>query len=334
MRVNQSGCEVDALAMSENDPTLPSPARGGGDRQHASPDLSLLESHAPGAQVWRGAFTAMANPCEVLIETQDAALAQHLTVLAEQEALRIERRFSRYRSDSVIHAINTASGNPIEVDTETAQLLDYGQLLWQLSDGAFDLTSGVLRRIWKFGANTQPPTRTQVNELLALIGWQHVRWRAPCITLPAGMELDFGGIGKEYAVDRVADMLGQRTSASMLINFGGDLRAIGPPPANGAWRVGIESVVQQDHAQQVVRLRSGAMATSGDTRRVLEADGKRYGHIIDARTGWPAGDAPRSITALADTCTQAGTYTTLAMLQGAQAEEFLRGEGVKFWCLR
>ncbi len=276
----------------------------------------------------------MANPCELLIETQDAALARRLTELAAQEALRIERKFSRYRDDSVIHAINTSNGKPIEVDAETALLLDYGQLLWQLSEHAFDLTSGVLRRIWKFGANAQPPTQAQVSDLLKLIGWQRVLWHAPAITLPAGMELDFGGIGKEYAVDRVADILAKQTREPLLINFGGDLRAIGPPPANGAWHVGIESVAQLDHAQQVVPLRSGAMATSGDTRRVIEYMGRHYGHIIDARTGWPAEQTPRSITVLADTCTQAGTYTTLAMLQGAQAEAFLDSEGVKYWCLR
>lgn len=276
----------------------------------------------------------MANPCEVLIETQDAVLAQRLTTVAAQEALRIERKFSRYRDDSVIHAINTSHGTPIEVDAETAHLLDYGQLLWQLSDHAFDLTSGVLRRIWKFGVNAQPPTQAQVNELLNSIGWQQVRWQAPFITLPPGMELDFGGIGKEYAVDRVADLIGGQTQGAVLINFGGDLRALGPPPANGAWRVGIESIAHHDHAQQVVQLRSGAMATSGDTRRAIEHEGRRYGHIIDARTGWPAEHTPRSITVLADTCTQAGTYTTLAMLQGVDAERFLDGEGVRYWCLR
>lgn len=300
--------------------------------QHAS--LQLLEGHTSGTRVWRGVFTAMANPCELLIETQDAALAQQLTELAMQEALRIEGKFSRYRDDSVIQAINTSHGRPIEVDTETAQLLDYGQVLWQLSEGAFDLTSGVLRRIWKFAANAQPPAATQVRELLNSIGWQRVDWRAPFITLPAGMELDFGGIGKEYAVDRVADILNAYTQMPLLINFGGDLRAIGQPPVSGAWRVGIESIEHPDQAQRVVQLRAGALATSGDTRRVIEYGGKRYGHIIDARTGWPAEQTPRAITVAADTCTQAGTYTTLAMLQGGNAEAFLDNEAVRYWCLR
>jgi len=301
---------------------------------HTSLDLQLLAGNASGKQVWRGTFTAMANPCEVLIEAADAALAQQCLRLAQQEALRIECKFSRYRDDSALHAINASGGKQVAVDAETAQLLDYGQVLWQLSEGAFDLTSGVLRRIWKFDAGNAPPAPQQVTALLQSIGWQHVVWQPPFITLPAGMELDFGGIGKEYAVDRVAALLSEVTSLPILINFGGDLRAIGAVPAGDAWRIGIESVAELDRAQQVIELRSGALATSGDTRRVIERDGRRYGHIIDARTGWPAEHAPRSITALADTCTQAGTYTTLAMLQGMNAENFLRSEGVRFWCLR
>lgn len=302
--------------------------------EHASPVMQRLQGPASGAPVWRGTFTAMANPCELLIETPDAALAQQLTELAAQEARRIEYKYSRYRHDGVIHAINNSAGQSVEVDAETAGLLDYGQVLWQLSDGAFDLTSGVLRRIWKFGDNTCVPTQAQVDELLRLIGWQQVSWQSPRIALPAGMELDLGGIGKEYAVDCAAKLITQQTDAPVLINFGGDLRAIGQVPASGAWRVGIESTAVQDQAQQLILLKQGALATSGDTRRCIEQDGKRYGHIIDARTGWPTEHAPHSITVMADTCTQAGTYSTLAMLQGANAEVFLDCEGVKYWCLR
>lgn len=300
----------------------------------ASPHLQRLGIQTSGNHVWRGSFVAMANPCEILLETQDAALAKQLTDLAANEARRIEYKFSRYRDDSVIHAINNSAGNPVEVDSETAQLLDYGQLLWQLSEHAFDITSGILRRIWKFDAGNDPPSQHQINEYLRLIGWQRVQWQAPFITLVAGMELDFGGIGKEYAVDRVAGLLSELTTEPVLINFGGDLRAIGSLPASGAWQVGIESITQQGRAQEVVQLRSGALATSGDTHHRIEHRGKRYGHIMDARTGWPAQHTPRSITVAASTCTQAGTYTTLAMLKGSDAEAFLNNEEVQYWCFR
>lgn len=286
----------------------------------------------------------MASPCELLCETDDAELAQRLARFAAREAQRIEQKFSRYREDSVVHAIHARRGEPIAVDEETARLLNFGEALWRISEGRFDLTSGVLRHAWRFGAGqaapltaAPPPSAPDAEQLAALlgrIGWQRVHWQPPTLTLPEGMEIDFGGIGKEYAVDRVADWCRTQTSAPVLVNFGGDLRCVGAAPANGAWQVGIESIAQFGEAVRRIELKSGALATSGDARRHIEIDGRRVGHVLDARTGWPAPGAPRSITVAADSCSQAGSYSTLAMLQGEGAESFLEAEGVRYWCLR
>lgn len=276
----------------------------------------------------------MASPCEVLCEQTEESLARRMVSLAAHEAWRIERKFSRYRTDSIVHSINTHGDQPLAVDEETARLLDFGVALWQLSDGAFDLTSGVLRRAWKFASGSRVPGPAQVGALLNKIGWARVRWTPPYLTLPADMELDFGGIGKEYAVDRVIDLIGAHCDRPVLVNFGGDLRCCGPPPRAGHWQVGIESLSQAGQAARKVRLTAGALATSGDSHRFLEQNGKRYGHILDARTGWPVPGAAHSITVAAPTCSQAGAYSTLAMLRGEQAEAFLQAERVKFWCLR
>lgn len=283
---------------------------------------------------WQGGFSAMANPCEVLCQCDDETLARTLTQRVAQEAWRIEEKYSRYRPDGVIHAINSADGGPVVLDAETTRLIDYGAQLWQLSDGRFDLTSGVLRRVWRFDAGATPPSRDAVEALMAHIGWQRVQWTPPTLRLAPGMELDLGGIGKEYAVDRAVELLDAWREIPVLVNFGGDLRTSGPPPAGGAWKVGIESASQAGHAARLIELKTGALATSGDTRRFIEIDGVRHGHIIDARTGWPAANAPRSITVAAPTCTLAGSYSTLAMLEGAGAETFLDAEDVKYWCLR
>jgi thiamine biosynthesis lipoprotein len=283
---------------------------------------------------WRASFAAMANPCEILCETSDEAIVRRIGALAMQEAARIERKFSRYRSDSIVHTINTGGGQPLMLDDETADLIDFGATLWQLSEGAFDLTSGVLRHAWRFDSRKALPSASTVAALRGRIGWQRVSWRRPELILPEGMEIDFGGIGKEYAVDRAVALIQTAADKPVLVNFGGDLRAAGAPPREGAWQVGIESAAAPGRASQVIRLGAGALATSGATRHFIEVNGKRYGHIIDARTGWPTTDAPRSVTVAADTCSQAGVFTTLAMLQGANAEEFLKMEGVQFWCLR
>lgn len=276
----------------------------------------------------------MGSPCELLIETEDGSLARRLTDQACREAQRIDRKFSRYRDDSVVHGINTARGKRTRVDPETARLLDYGASLWKLSEGRFDLTSGVLRYAWTFDEGPVRADLARIPELLGRVGWQRVTWEPPHLTLPDGMEIDFGGIGKEYAVDLAADYAAAQTEAPVLVNFGGDLRCTGRPPRAGAWKVGIESIEQAGAAARRVELKAGALATSGDAKRHIEIDGVRYGHIFDARTGWPVRGAPRSITVAAPTCSQAGSYSTLAMLQGKGAEGFLRAEGVRCWLLR
>ena len=276
----------------------------------------------------------MGSPCIVLCETQDEALARRLAAFAQAEAERVDRKFSRYRNDSVVHALHENRGRRFAVDAETARLIDFGAALWRVSEGRFDLTSGVLRHAWRFDQGECAADPAQIPKLLDRIGWQRVRWEPPFITLPEGMELDFGGIGKEYAVDRAAEWAAKECDSPVLVNFGGDLRATGAAPEAGAWMVGIESVQQSGKAVRRIELKTGALATSGDARRSIVIDGQRYGHIFDARTGWPVPGTPRSVTVAADTCSQAGSYATLAMLRGAEAEAFLDAEGVGYWCLR
>jgi thiamine biosynthesis lipoprotein len=283
---------------------------------------------------WRGSFTAMANPCEVLCQTEDAAAAREICSSVASEALRVERKFSRYREDSVVHAINTSGGRTQQVDAETAELIEFGAVLWRLSDGAFDLTSGILRRAWRFAPDAALPDQEQIAALLERVGWQTVQWQRPELTLPDGMEIDLGGIGKEYAVDRAIGQLAPWPAIPVLVNFGGDLRVSGPPPLERVWQVGVESSVLAGTASHRIQLGAGALATSGQTYKFIAAAGRRYGHIIDARTGWPTPDAPLSVTVAADTCSQAGVFTTLAMLHGGGAEQFLEAEGVRYWCQR
>jgi thiamine biosynthesis lipoprotein len=283
---------------------------------------------------YRAAFSAMASPCELLIETKDAGLARRLASFASGEARRIDRKYSRYRMDSVVSRINASGGKRTRLDDETARLLDYGAALWTLSEGRFDLTSGVLRQAWSFDEAPVYADTARIPELMQRVGWQRVGWERPYLALPAGMEIDLGGIGKEYAVDLVADYAAARTDAPVLVNFGGDLRCTGKPPRAGAWKVGIESLAEAGKPARRLELKAGALATSGDAKRHIEIDGIRYGHIFDARTGWPTPGAPRSVTVAADTCSQAGSYSTLAMLQGENAEAFLDGEGVRYWILR
>ena len=148
------------------------------------------------------------------------------------------------------------------------------------------------------------------------------------------MQLDFGGIGKEYAVDRTLGLLCERSDVPMLVNFGGDLHCSGPRSSQQPWMTGIENPSLAGGAMSTLQLYRGALATSGDAFRYLEKDGVRYSHILNPRTGWPVGDSPHSVTVAAENCTEAGILATLAMLHGSEAEQFLDSQQVKYWVFR
>ncbi len=279
---------------------------------------------------WRGSFGAMASPCEVLVEVGAKKTACKIIEAVAQEAWRIEARFSRYRDDNIIHRINHSQGKEVILDEETARMIDFAAQLFDMSDGLFDITSGVLRKLWNFNGSDVLPEQSQIDDLLPHIGWQKVRWNNPALTMPDGMQIDLGGIGKEYAVDRCVQIAASQTNASVLINFGGDLASTAARKNDRAWSVG-RLVTGKDQASGIFHLKKGAIATSGDANRFLLKDGIRYSHILNPQTGWPVTDAPHTISVAAPTCTEAGMISTLALLQGAQAEDFLKLQQVNYW---
>lgn len=296
---------------------------------HPSPTLSLKGS------LWLGQFQAMASDCQLLLEGLNQLEAETLLKLAAIETWRIEQKFSRYKTGNTMDQINHAYSKPFCVDDETTALLNFADQCYQLSDGLFDVTAGVLRKIWKFDGSEHIPTTQQIDEILPLIGWHKVHWQAPNIKLPEAMELDLGGIGKEYAVDKVCLLLQKQTSQTkecrILINFGGDLACSGPRLNGEAWEVAVESFQHEKHAALNVKLSQGAIATSGDSRRFLLKDGVRYSHILNPKTGQAITDAPHSVSVAAPNCMQAGILSTMAMLQGRDAEAFLSAQEADFW---
>lgn len=281
-----------------------------------------------------GRFAAMASPCELLIDTQEPLLANHLTSIAYSEAKRIEQKFSRYLPNNPLSNINNSQGKPVGIDEEIFRLLEFANSCYQLSEGLFDITSGVLRRAWRFDGSDNLPGAKEVKALMPYIGWQKVKYEPSSITLAKGMELDFGGIGKEYAVDCVAKLCAQSApSTSVVVNFGGDMQVTKPRLNNQPWHIGIESP-EDKGTVKLLKIVSGGLATSGDARRFLLKGGKRFSHILNPKTGYPIENAARSVTVAAPHCIQAGLLATLALLQGANAEAFLQQQGVKFWCYR
>ncbi|MBL0062940.1 MAG: FAD:protein FMN transferase [bacterium] len=270
----------------------------------------------------------MASPCEVLTEAPHAE-AQEILDIVSRDAWRIEEKFSRYIAGNIIHQINSAGGSSVQVDEETARLLYYAHQCFELSGGMFDITSGVLRRVWKFDGSDRIATQEEIEKVLPLVGWGKVQFKDLEISMPKGMEIDLGGIGKEFAVDLAAGLIAAQSKASFVVNFGGDLFVSGMRASGEPWSIGLDDPNKTgEESVGMVKLERGGVATSGDARRFLLKDGVRYSHILNPKTGWPVTDAPRSVMVLAETCIEAGVLSTVAMLQGKEAETFLGNEGL------
>lgn len=279
-------------------------------------------------------FDAMASDCELVLEGLDLAIALGICEAIVIEIWRIEAKFSRYRKDNLIHAINQG-GVEVTIDPETSALFEFADQCYQASDGLFDITSGALRRIWKFDGGTCVPSERERQEIKQYIGWDKVTRTATTIRLQKGMEIDLGGIGKEYAVDRAlliaVQALSNRKSQSVLINFGGDLAATGARVSGEPWRVGVESAMRDNTAVAKVELYGGAIATSGNANRFVLYQGRKLPHILNPKTAWPAEGAPAGVSVAAPSCLHAGMLSTLSMLQGGGAESFLQTQGVQYW---
>jgi thiamine biosynthesis lipoprotein len=279
-------------------------------------------------------FFSMASTCEILVDTPDKALAVKMGNIAANEAWRIEDKYSRYDSKSLCSLINDNAGDKVQIDEETYNLIEFSQQCYDMSDGAFDITSGILRKAWHFDGSDNVPSKEKVSLFLPFVGWNKVIYSKSAITLKKGMEIDFGGLGKEYAVDRAVVLLSNTANVPFLVNYGGDLAVYGRRNGDQPWQVGIEHPSFKTNNVPLVTLKKGSIATSGDANRFLIKNGHRYSHILNTNTGWPVENPPNSITVAAPKCIQAGFLATLALLQGQNAERFLEEQNILHWSIR
>lgn len=246
--------------------------------------------------------------------------ASRIARAVEAEGYRIERKYSRFSDRSVVSEINRNAGRtPVAVDEETVALVSAALDLWRLTSGRFDPTVGVLRRVWDFKAG-RAPEPAEVDALLPLVDASAVSVRDGTVFLRrSGMEIDLGGVGKEYAVDRAAEVLRSHGVSSAIVNFAGDVRTVGGRGDGRPWSVGVIDPDDRARCRFAVRAVGDAgIATSGDYERAFTVDGARYHHILDARTGWPARGV-RSATVVAATAFLAGRFATAAFLFGPEA---------------
>ncbi len=263
-------------------------------------------------------FQAMATRCRVSLGAS-ATEAKAFAGDVLQWIAGFESRYSRFIPDSLVSRINQAAGHEwINIDPETEQILALCNELHFITRGVFDPTALPVIRLWDWKAGVVPDDAA-IGFALEKVGWRKIQSAPGRVFLPqAGMAIDLGGIGKEYAVDRVVQMAIDRGIRSILVDFGQDVRVHGEPPdRRSVWHVGLEDPKQPGKCWAGVGVKDVAVATSGDYVRHFQSGGRRYGHILDVRTGHPVANGCCAVTVFASNCTLAGALSTTAFVLGA-----------------
>lgn len=259
----------------------------------------------------------MGCPCEFGVFSSDSETAQKVITKAEKEVHRLDQKYSHFKNDSFISRLQTDAirSGGVKADTETSALLDYAAMQYELSNGLFDITAGRLSRLWH--QRVDLPSTVDLDDALQFTGWTKLQWQDQRLTMPAGMQIELGGLVKEYAADRAALIFKRNKMNSAFVELGGDIHITGPRPDGKPWSMGIRKPDYQqsknERAIASIAITSGGLATSGDYERSSLINGKRYGHIINPKTGWPVSNF-RSVSVLAPSCLLAGSMSTLVML--------------------
>ncbi len=281
--------------------------------------------------IHRFSFKAMGSLCDIQLFCNSRITAKYIAQILIDEIERLEAKYSRFRRDSLISTINSQSNYSLEIklDTETIALLDHALSCFKQSDELFDVTAGCLSKLWDFKA-AKIPSPDAIAKALDHVGLQKLSWENSTLKMPSGMELDFGGIVKEYAADSVATLARNHGCQAGLVNLGGDVAVIGPHPQTTVWPIGIINPNGDSDVMAKLDLQFGGLASSGDYARYFLHAGNRYSHILNPKTGWPSRGL-RAVSIAASLCTVAGSMATIAMLKDEQeAICWLEDSGVAF----
>lgn len=269
--------------------------------------------------VRRAEFRALGTNCLIQFRHTDDLTARRFAAAAIDWLADFEAKFSRFRPDSTISRINEAAGREwVEVDAETEQLLDLAAGLHQVTEGILDPTMLPLLRVWDWRTvHLKLPEKSDIKAALALTGFRKIQRKPGRVFLPKpGMGLDFGGFGKEFAVDQLVRIAREHGIQDALIDLGRDIYGMGGNGQHPFWHVGLEDARVPGTCWGGLAVSGFGVAASGDGIRCFELNGARYGHILDPRTGWPVANGIRSVSVIAPTCLQAGTYSTAVFVLG------------------
>ena len=256
-------------------------------------------------------FRAMGSDCEFQLCFGGGSDSQFIFKCLQDELERLESKYSRFRKDSLLSQINL--GKEVNIDNETISLLEHAFNCFEQSEGLFDVTAGRLNSLWDF-KKKKVPSQEEISYALSVTDFSKVSWNNGILSMPAGMNVDFGGIVKEYAADTLAVLAKKFGVQYGLINLGGDIAIVGNKPDGIAWKVGITDPRGTETKIASIDIYSGGLATSGDYKRYFIYEGERYSHILNPKTGFPCAGL-RAVSVAANLCTVAGSIATIAMLK-------------------
>ena len=272
----------------------------------------------------------------ITVHNQNNAKVQSAINAAFDEFRAMDKLLSIHRPDSELTILNkNAIKGPAVVSNELFGALQTAQALSRQTEGAFDPTIRPLADLWGFirKEGYRLPTTTELATVLPRVGWQKVRLdnarHTVHFTAP-GVSMDPGGFGKGLAVDRAIERLNALGINDAMVKAGGDLRVIGLPPGHDHWLIFIEDPKKQGN-RTAIHLRKGALSTSGNYENYFMANGRRYSHLLDPRTGLPVQEVA-SCTVTALTCVQSDALATACFILGPKKSIALFGNkiGIRF----
>ncbi|MCI0452270.1 MAG: FAD:protein FMN transferase [Candidatus Latescibacteria bacterium] len=258
----------------------------------------------------------------VTLVTADSSAVADLAYRGLLELHRVDSLMSNWTQTSEVARINRNAGTrDVNVHFEVALVLAEAARVTRDTGGAMDITVEPLVRLWGFlGGKKRIPTQDEITRTLASVGPDKVRFDAARRSIrfaTPGTKIDLGGIAKGYGVDCVASILREAGAKDALIDLSGNMVALGNAPDKGGWSVGVRDPSGQHPYLGTIRLHDEAISTSGNYEQFVDADGKRYGHIIDPRTGWPA-EGLVSVTVVAAHAVQCDAWDTGLFVLGSE----------------
>jgi thiamine biosynthesis lipoprotein len=288
--------------------------------------LAVLARSGAGTETpHRVAYTSrtMGTLATVLLVTPDSVASAPDAEAARKTFARIDSLMSNWTETSEVARINREAGSgPVTVNEEVSRVLEIARRVGVESDSCFDITVEPMVRLWGFlGGPPRVPDPDAIAALLPRIGWDRVAFDPETRSLrllDPDTRIDLGGVAKGYGVDAVTAVLRARGVRDALVDLSGNMMALGSPPDRPHWTIGIRD--PRDRLPYVARLSlsGAAVATSGAYEQFVARDGRRYGHILDPRTGWPVDDL-LAVTVVAPTATEADAWSTACFVLGRTA---------------